>query len=120
MYRFDESFAGGLFGFGRTYSAVLHFTFDNPEQLAADWAEAVLQVAAWRANRREKAHTLFIHIVADEDGIWAASHELTKRLLVSPADRAVELHGLRIEVGLFRLPDHDLVFDLILYPDCSS
>jgi hypothetical protein len=119
MLHFNESFAGGFFGIGRTYGAVARFECASASELERDWPSALQQAAAWRSRRGERATALHWYFQVAPAAVWAVVHFITGRLLVSPRARPPDLRGLRLEVAVFGSPDMAQYLDLILYPEAE-
>lgn len=120
MLHFDESFAGGFFGFGRTYGAVARLECESATDFEADWQEALRETAAWRAGREGRATNLHLHFLVPPPLAWGAMAFAAARVVVPPAALPEELRGLGLIVLVFGTPDMEQFMDLVLYPEATS
>jgi hypothetical protein len=120
MLYFSEAFVGGFFGFYRTYGAVARFEYDAFQVLEADWPAALSKTQQWRATRKERATALHLYFQGPPALTWNVIAFVTSRVLVPPAQLAVELRGLTLVVAVFGAPDMELYLDLILYREATG
>jgi len=119
MVHFGEAFVGGWFGFGRTYGAVARFEYDAMPTLTGDWPTALCQVKEWRTARRERATALHLFFVGPAALAGDAIAFVAANVVV-PADRlALELRGLRLEVGVFS-SDGGQYLDVSLHREATT
>jgi hypothetical protein len=119
MVHFSESYAGGFFGFGRTYGAVARFVCESRMELEAEWPIALAETARWRAGRRERATSLHLDFEASAAWIWDAVEFVKARMIVTPASLAQELRGLFLRVHVFT-PDVEHYLYVELFPEATT
>ena len=101
MVVFDESFADGFFGIGRTYGAVARIELRAGDDLAADWAGAVEQTERWVESRGEKARSITFLVIAPPErrpAVWEFVGEL---FFLRRGELPEVLRKLWCEVALF-------------------
>ena len=114
MLHFDEMFAGGFFGVGRSYGAGARFECRSAEEFASDWTDMLFRVAKWRELRRDKARSLLLLIQGPPEQVWRFADLLKERVIVAAAARPRELQGLHLEAAVFGEPDMEQYLDLTL------
>jgi hypothetical protein len=119
MLHFSESYAGGFFGFGRTYGAVARFVCDSPRNLALEWPAALAETARWRAGRKERATALHLDFQAQPEWVWEAVEFVKEKLMTPPASLAPELRGLMLCVHVYT-PDVEHYLYAELFPAATT
>ena len=119
MVHFSESYAGGFFGFGRTYGAVARFVCDSPLQLEAEWPVALAETARWRAGRKGRATSLHLDFQAPVAWVWDAVEFVKAKVMVPPASLAQELRGLFLLVHVFT-PEVEHYLYAELFPEATA
>jgi len=120
MLHFNESFAGGWFGFRRTYGAVARFECASLPELETDWVTALRDISAWRAKRGHRATSLDLYLLVEPVAVWPIITFLTSQLLVRPGLRPPEFQNLRVEIAVFGSPQMEQYIDVILYSQASE
>jgi hypothetical protein len=119
MVHFSEDFAGGFFGFGRTYGASARFECDSAGALEADWPVALAATAQWRTSRKEKATSLHLFFQAPAPRLWDAIAFIKARVIVAPDLLAPELRGLYLRVYVLT-PEVDHYLYVELFPEATG
>lgn len=119
MLHFSESYAGGWFGFGRTYGAVARFSSDPVVNLDAEWPEALAATAQWRARRKERATALHLDFEIPRNHVWEAIAFVKAKLLVPADDLCPELRGLLLNVHVYTADADSLLF-VQLFPEATT
>jgi hypothetical protein len=119
MVTFIESYAGGFFGFGRTYGAVARFVCDSPRGLATEWPTALAETARWRARRKERATALHLDFQAQPGWVWEAVKFVKEKVMTPPPSLAPELRGLMLCVHVYT-PDVEHYLYAELFPAATT
>jgi hypothetical protein len=119
MVHFSESYVGGFFGFGRTYGAVARFDCASPLQLEAEWPSALAKTARWRADRKERATSLYLAFQPSPACVWDATAFIKANVILPPASLAPELRGRFLRVHVCT-PEMEHYFYAELFPDATT
>jgi hypothetical protein len=113
MVHFDEPFAGGFFGFGRSYGCLARIELESPDGLDNDWATTLTHISDWRASRGAKAASITLHYIVPPSIASFIHRHLASHLLENGLPEP--MIGLRVDVAVFD-PDGGQSLDIIVYP----
>jgi len=116
---FRSPYAGGFFGFGRTYGAVARFVCDSPLDLEAEWPVALAETARWRAGRRERATSLHLDFQAPAAWVWEAVEFVKAKVIVPSTLLPQELRGIFLRVHVFT-PEMEHYLYAELFPEATT
>jgi hypothetical protein len=113
IVHFDEPFAGGFFGFRRSYGCLARIELESPDCLDNDWATTLTHISNWRASRGAKAASITLHYIAPPSIASSIHRHLASHLLENGLPEPMV--GLRVDVAVFD-PDGGQSLDIIVYP----
>jgi hypothetical protein len=119
VVRLSEDFAGGFFGFGRTYGASLRLECASAAELASDWPAGLVAASQWRERRKDQATALHVLVQASTEWLWDAVAFLKMKVLVPPGKLDCELQGLFLRIYV-HTPEMEHYLYVELFPEATG